>query len=76
MKQLFERRAVALLRQALNSMPVVALVGPRQVGKTTLAMQLSKHTTKKRPTSISNPIKTSTNSVTLNCSFSASKMNF
>lgn len=47
MKQLFERRATALLRQALNSMPVVALVGPRQVGKTTLAMQLSKQTTKK-----------------------------
>ena len=30
------------LEQALNSMPVVALLGPRQVGKTTLALEVAK----------------------------------
>ncbi len=31
------------LTDALNNVPVVALVGPRQVGKTTLALQISKY---------------------------------
>ena len=31
------------LTNALANMPVVALVGPRQVGKTTLASKIAKH---------------------------------
>ncbi len=31
------------LVDALNTMPVVALIGPRQVGKTTLALEVAKH---------------------------------
>jgi len=34
------------LLKALQSMPVVALIGPRQVGKTTLALEVSKKTEK------------------------------
>ncbi|MFO7880214.1 MAG: ATP-binding protein [Bacteroidales bacterium] len=34
------------LEAALNTMPVVALIGPRQVGKTTLAIQVTEHFTK------------------------------
>ena len=29
------------IMQALNSMPATALLGPRQVGKTTLALQIA-----------------------------------
>lgn len=36
------RKALAELRSALDSFPVVALLGPRQVGKTTLALTLAK----------------------------------
>jgi hypothetical protein len=32
----------ALVRQRLEEFPAVALLGPRQVGKTTLALQLTK----------------------------------
>ena len=35
------------LTNALNTMPVVALLGPRQVGKTTLALEFAKSTRKK-----------------------------
>ncbi len=35
------------LTNALNTMPVVALLGPRQVGKTTLALEFAKSTSKK-----------------------------
>ena len=35
------------LTNALNAMPVVALLGPRQVGKTTLALEFAKSTRKK-----------------------------
>jgi len=36
------------LQHALNNMPVVALVGPRQVGKTTLALQIAAQRTDKK----------------------------
>ncbi len=36
------------LQNALNNMPVVALVGPRQVGKTTLALQIAAQRTDKK----------------------------
>jgi predicted AAA+ superfamily ATPase len=36
------------LQNALAQMPVVALLGPRQVGKTTLALQISQHETNKK----------------------------
>ncbi len=36
------RRAVDEIRSGLDSFPVVALLGPRQVGKTTLALTLAK----------------------------------
>jgi len=39
------RRLVSALTSALNEAPAVALLGPRQVGKTTLALELAK----KRP---------------------------
>lgn len=39
---MIERDLFARLEQALNSMPVVALLGPRQVGKTTLALEVAK----------------------------------
>lgn len=38
---MISRLAQARLRQALRAFPVVALLGPRQVGKTTLAMALA-----------------------------------
>ena len=38
---MIERHAKAKLLQALREFPVVALVGPRQVGKTTLARQVA-----------------------------------
>jgi predicted AAA+ superfamily ATPase len=37
-----ERLQAALVRQRLELFPAVALLGPRQVGKTTLALQLAK----------------------------------
>jgi len=37
------------LTNALPYLPVVALVGPRQVGKTTLAFQIAKQGLIKRP---------------------------
>ena len=39
---MIERDLFVRLEQALNSMPVVALLGPRQVGKTTLALEVAK----------------------------------
>ncbi len=36
------RKALDELRSALGTFPVVALLGPRQVGKTTLALTLAK----------------------------------
>ena len=36
------RKALDELRLALDSFPVVALLGPRQAGKTTLALALAK----------------------------------
>jgi uncharacterized protein len=38
---MFPRRALAPLRQLLGEFPAVAILGPRQVGKTTLAMALA-----------------------------------
>lgn len=35
------RRALAPLRQLLGEFPAVAILGPRQVGKTTLALELA-----------------------------------
>ncbi len=37
---MIHRKALAELRSALDFFPVVALLGPRQVGKTTLALTL------------------------------------
>jgi predicted AAA+ superfamily ATPase len=39
---MIERNIVGKLENALANMPVVALLGPRQVGKTTLAFEISK----------------------------------
>lgn len=39
---MIERERFLHLVKALKSMPVVALIGPRQVGKTTLALEVSK----------------------------------
>ena len=39
---MIRRQAIDELRSALDSFPVVALLGPRQVGKTTLALTLAK----------------------------------
>ena len=38
---MIDRTALVELRSALDSFPVVALLGPRQVGKTTLALTLA-----------------------------------
>ena len=38
---MFQRRLKALVDQRLTHMPAVALLGPRQVGKTTLALQVA-----------------------------------
>ncbi len=35
------RRALALVQKALDRLAAVALIGPRQVGKTTLAMSIA-----------------------------------
>jgi predicted AAA+ superfamily ATPase len=37
---IIERRAAALVQQALSRQAAVALIGPRQVGKTTLALEI------------------------------------
>ena len=37
---MLKRRALPLLRQLLGEFPAVAILGPRQVGKTTLALEL------------------------------------
>lgn len=39
---MIERLALPIIREALNRQAAVALIGPRQVGKTTLALTLSK----------------------------------
>lgn len=39
---MIERETLLHLVKAVKSMPVVALIGPRQVGKTTLALEVSK----------------------------------
>jgi predicted AAA+ superfamily ATPase len=39
---MIERLALPVVREALNRQAVVALIGPRQVGKTTLALTLAK----------------------------------
>ena len=41
---MIERRAAAEVREALRWQPAVALLGPRQVGKTTLAQQIGRET--------------------------------
>lgn len=38
---MLERRLAPILRQRINAAPAVALTGPRQVGKTTLALDLA-----------------------------------
>ncbi len=38
---MIERRITAQLSELLDSMPAVALLGPRQVGKTTLALTIA-----------------------------------
>ena len=40
---MFKRQAADLLRNELAHMPAVALLGPRQVGKTTLALEVAQH---------------------------------
>jgi predicted AAA+ superfamily ATPase len=40
---MIKRAQYKQLIDSLNSVPVVALIGPRQVGKTTLALELAKH---------------------------------
>ena len=41
---MISRRALPLVRQALARQAAVALIGPRQVGKTTLALELGNET--------------------------------
>lgn len=43
---MIQREKYLHLAKALQTMPVVALIGSRQVGKTTLAMEVAKHTEK------------------------------
>ena len=38
---MFERQAASLIRQSLGWHPATAILGPRQVGKTTLARQIA-----------------------------------
>ena len=38
---MFQRKLINKLKNALNNMPATALLGPRQVGKTTLALQIA-----------------------------------
>ena len=38
---MYVRRALALLRQLLAEFPAVAILGPRQIGKTTIALALA-----------------------------------
>lgn len=38
------RRAAAIVREALARQAAVALIGPRQVGKTTLALTIAEET--------------------------------
>ena len=38
---MLQRQKLALVRERLNQFPAVALLGPRQVGKTTLAEQIA-----------------------------------
>lgn len=40
---MFERKIMASLREDLASYPAVALLGPRQAGKTTVALELAQH---------------------------------
>lgn len=47
MQNWVERTLEEKLIQGLKSMPVVVILGPRQVGKTTLALELAKSTLKK-----------------------------
>jgi predicted AAA+ superfamily ATPase len=44
---MFNRSLQEKLLLGVQAMPIVALLGPRQVGKTTLALAISKHITKK-----------------------------
>ena len=39
---IYPRRSLPFLRQLLTEFPAVAILGPRQVGKTTLALELAK----------------------------------
>ncbi|WP_318184686.1 hypothetical protein [Paracoccus yeei] len=39
-RMLIERRITATVKSLLDDSPAVALLGPRQVGKTTLAQEL------------------------------------
>lgn len=41
---MISRRALPLVRRALSRQVAVALIGPRQVGKTTLALELANET--------------------------------
>lgn len=41
--RMIDRRAVPLVRERLDQFPAVAILGPRQVGKTTLARQIVAH---------------------------------
>lgn len=47
---MIQRRALTVLRTALGRFPVVALLGPRQVGKTTLALTLARRLGRGRTT--------------------------
>ena len=40
---MFKRKALDILQQALAQQAAVALIGPRQVGKTTLALEIGQH---------------------------------
>lgn len=42
-RMIIERRIEAALRERLAEVPAVALLGPRQVGKTTLALEIAGH---------------------------------
>jgi hypothetical protein len=41
---MFERQLLPLLAEELQHSPAIALLGPRQVGKTTLALEVAKTT--------------------------------